>query len=179
MPTAPAASDDLREYFQHSSAMDLAALHPLMPQLLSQLRQAHMPPVLKHLLPKVGVELWSAVEEGLQAGIPISLKALRRQANKALHEATAGESSSSGARLHPWYDAEGFVTSYRAIINGPECPVPYSTSIPVSKLHQPFPLPEWWALHAPGCTACRQHQASCGGPSEAILAVWVPFLSYR
>ena len=143
LSTAPSAGNDLGEYFRDSSAMDLAALHPLMAQLLCQLRQAPMPPVLQHLLPDVGVELWSAVEEGLQAGIPVPLKALRRHANNALREATASESSSVGARLHPWHDAEGFVTSYRAIINSPECPVPSSTTIPVPKIHHPFPLPEW------------------------------------
>jgi len=56
--------------------MDLAALHPLMAQLLCQLRRAPMPPILQHLLSDVGGALWSAVEEGLQAGIPVSLKAL-------------------------------------------------------------------------------------------------------
>jgi hypothetical protein len=29
------------------------------------------------------------------------------------------------------------VTSYRAIINSPECPVPYSTTIPTPKIHHP------------------------------------------
>ena len=150
--------------------MDLSALHPLLPQLLRQLMRAHLPSELKHLLPNVGVELWSAVEERRQAGIPISLKALQRHVNKALYEATTGDSSSRAAKPHPWHDAEGFVTSYRAIINSPECPVPYSTTIPMSKLHHPFPLPEWWGFHAPGCNVCSQHQASCGGPLEALLA---------
>jgi len=150
-PMAPSAGDDLRAFFQGASVMDLSALHPLLPQLLRQLMRAHLPSELKHLLPNVGVELWSAVEERRQAGIPISLKALQRHVNKALHETTAGDSSSRAAKPHPWHDAEGFVTSYRAIINSPECPVPYSTTIPMSKLHHPFPLPEWWGFHAPGC----------------------------
>ena len=29
------------------------------------------------------------------------------------------------------------MTSYRAIINSPECPVPYSTTIPTPKIHHP------------------------------------------
>ena len=75
LSTAPSAGDDLREYFRDSSAMDMAALHPLMAKLLCQLRRAPMPPLLQHLLPDVGGALWLAVKEGLQAGIPVSLKA--------------------------------------------------------------------------------------------------------
>jgi len=125
MPTTPSAGDDLREYFQGAaSAMDLAALHPLLALGLIRLLVAPLPPGLKLLLPDVGGALWSAVEERRQAGIPVSLRALQRHANKALHEATAGDASRSTAKPHPWHDAEGFVTSYRAIINSPECPVP-------------------------------------------------------
>jgi len=171
MHVAPSAGDDLRAYFHGAaSAMDLAALHPLLAQLLRQLLVAPLPPGLKHLLPDVGGELWSAVEERRQAGIPVSLRALQRYANTALHEATAGDSSRIAAKPHPWYDAEGFVTSYRAIINSPECPVPYSATILMSNIHHPFPLPEWWGFHAPGCGVCSQHQVSCGGPIEALLA---------
>ena len=60
-PMAPSAGDDLRAFFQGASVMDLSALHPLLPQLLRQLMRAHLPSELKHLLPNVGVELWSAV----------------------------------------------------------------------------------------------------------------------
>jgi hypothetical protein len=150
--------------------MDLASLHPLLAQLLRQLLQAPLPPGLKHLLPDVGGDLWSAVEERRQAGIPVSLKTLQRQANKALHEATAGGASLASTKPHPWFDAEGYVTSYRAIIDSPQCPVPYSKAIRMSVIHHPFPLPEWWRLHAPGCNVCSHHEATCGGPIEALLA---------
>lgn len=166
----PSAGDDLRAYFQDAMVMDLSALHPVLTQPLRQLLRASLPFELRSLVPDVtsGEGVGSVVQAQLTAGKPISLSAMRRRANRALHEATAGEPARLPPQPHAWDDAEGYVTSYRAIVESPDCVVPYSRVITLSKIHHPFPLLAWWEEHAPCCAVCSSHQV--GHPSCCLCS---------
>ena len=134
---------------------------------MRQLLVAPLPASLRYLLP--GERELSIIERELSKGAPVSLSALRRYANRMLYQETAGEASRRRAQPHPWNDAQGYVISYRAIIDSPDCPVPYSRVITMSSIHHPFPLPAWWGEHAPGCETCSRHEATHGGPIPALL----------
>lgn len=163
----PAAGDDLRSYFQCATVVNRSSLHHVLARSMRQLLVAPLPASLKYLLP--GEKEWSIIERELSQGKPVSLSALRRHVNRVLHQETAGEAARQRPQPHRWNDAEGYVTSYRAIIDSPDCPVPYSRVISMSSMHHPFPLPAWWAEHAPGCEVCSRHEAACGGPIQALL----------
>lgn len=167
LPVPPSASDDHHARFLAATIIDLADQHPMLRKVLRQLLQAALPGDLQSLLPDIEEGLSSVVTKQLREGKPMSLSAMRRRANRVLHEAT-----SSGAprpQPHPWNDPAGYVRSYRAIVESPDCPVLYSRAIPMSKVHSPFPLPAWWEAHAPGCSICSQHEATYGGVLAAIL----------
>lgn len=138
--------------------MEAASIHPLLAQVLRQLLRAILPEELRPLIPDVEGSLESVVQDLLTAGKPISLSALRRRSNRALHVATAGEPARLPPQPHAWDDAEGYVTSYRAVMESPDCVVPYSRVITLSRIHHPFPLLAWWAEHVSGCAICSQHE---------------------
>jgi hypothetical protein len=154
----PSAGDDLRSYFKDATVMEAAATHPALARVLRQLLRAVLPDELRSLLPDVEGSLGSVVQAQLIAGKPISLSAMRRRSNRALHAATAGEPARLPPQPHAYDDAEGYVTSYLAVMASPECVVPYSRVITLSRIHHPFPLLAWWAEHAPGCSVCSHHQ---------------------
>ena len=170
----------ITSHFSAAREVDMTGLDAFIQQSTSKLWQAPMPEHLKFLLPKAGEVGWSVVDDHLaqQQGVPMSLSGLRRLVNKKVVQFAVNRSGDQSVEevrslltpsTHEWYDVEGFVRTYRDLVEEPTSPVTYKREVQLWNIHKPFPILDWWELHRPGCLDCEQHLQSYGG--SALLAI--------
>jgi hypothetical protein len=153
-------SNDLRNRFQSAVVVDMSSLHPTIRSTLAQLLKAPLPPDLADILPDPATSLLEETRRRLSADIPVSLSCLRREANRAL----AGLQPAAPA----WFDVEGFVHQYLALVDDPQSPVPYTRQVFMFNVQRPFPLVRWWDAHRVTCLVCQHHHDQYGGFDGAM-----------
>lgn len=166
--------------FHDAKEVDTTRIDAFIRRTTHRLLVAPMPKHLTPLLPKAKETWWSVIDELLarQKGIPVSLPAMQREvsrqvvqyaANRTEYQSVAEVKALLASTNTPsWHDVEGFVRTYRSLVEEPASPISYNKEIQIWNLNKPFPLSSWWELHRQGCDRCEEHLRAHGSEIAAL-----------